>query len=188
LQARGRRFDPGWLHLPVWPVHVEDWQYECCGEPFAIGDRIRWTLVLVQDSEGSRGWPKEMLVDLRVVGRRLSEDERNRQVEVVSTSDGPEIAVHPSAGPDQNLLRGSLIEEHHGGVPDDLRPVEGVVRSLKVVSQQFRRAGRTLTPIAGAVRLGEIERMPTSFVHTPPDDVALQQWHEIGALAELEFD
>ncbi len=28
--------------LRVW---VDGWQVECCGEPFAVGDTVRWTLV-----------------------------------------------------------------------------------------------------------------------------------------------
>ncbi len=26
-------------------VWVDGWQVECCGEPFAVGDTVRWTLV-----------------------------------------------------------------------------------------------------------------------------------------------
>jgi hypothetical protein len=87
---------------------------------------------------------------------------------------------------DDVTVRGSLIEEHHGGVPEDLRPAEGVVRALKVVSQRFRLSGRALTPIPGAVRFREVDRMPNAFTHPDPDEMAREQWLEIGALVELE--
>ena len=31
----------GGVRLTVW---VEDWQHECCGDPFGIGSTVRWTL------------------------------------------------------------------------------------------------------------------------------------------------
>jgi hypothetical protein len=143
--------------------------------------------VLVQDSEGTRGWPEEMVVELRVAGRRRSDSDTHGGGDVVATSEGPEIAVGEEVAGDQGVLRGSLIEEHHGGVPDDLRPIEGVVRGLKVVSQRFRLADRTLTPIPGTVRFREVERMPDRFV-SPSGDTSPEQWREIGALAEIELD
>ncbi|MBW8481929.1 DUF6578 domain-containing protein [Actinomadura parmotrematis] len=30
------------MRLTIW---VDDWQQECCGDPFAIGTRVTWTLV-----------------------------------------------------------------------------------------------------------------------------------------------
>jgi hypothetical protein len=75
--------------MPTWPVHVQDWQHECCGEPFGIGDRVRWTLVLTDESHEGWCWPDEMMVELRVVGRRPAESEDEGAVEVISTSDSP---------------------------------------------------------------------------------------------------
>ena len=43
--------------LRVW---VDGWQVQCCGEPFAVGDTVRWTLVervfddVLTDSRGRR--------------------------------------------------------------------------------------------------------------------------------------
>lgn len=94
----------------------------------------------------------------------------------------------PSVADNDVTVRGSLIEEHHGGVPADLRPAEGVVRRLKVVSQRFRLSGRTLTPIPETVRFREVDRMPAAFTHPHPGETAREQWLEIGALVELEID
>ncbi len=174
--------------MPIWPVYVQDWQYECCGEPFGVGDRVRWTLLLTEDTKGDWGWPEPMLADLGVVGRRFVDSEEEGTTEVVSTWEGPEIALEPSAGRNRDVVRGSLVEDHHGGVPADLRPVEGVVRGLKVVSQRFRLSDRYLTPIPGAVRFRNVERMPDAFAHPHPHDQAREQWMELGALAELDLD
>jgi hypothetical protein len=174
--------------MPIWPVHVESWQYECCGEPFGVGDRVRWTLVLAGQGEQSWGWPDETLVELRVVGRRSGESEAEGTRQVVSTAEGLEVVLGASATDDDDAVRGLLIEEHHGAVPEDMQPVAGVVRELKVVSQRFLLSGRSLTPIPGAVRFRAVERMPDAFAVPHPDDEAPEQWREVGALVELELD
>jgi hypothetical protein len=35
-------------------VYVEDWQMQCCGTPFKIGDSISWTVIEYSDSIGYR--------------------------------------------------------------------------------------------------------------------------------------
>ncbi|MEU2440100.1 DUF6578 domain-containing protein [Streptomyces rubradiris] len=32
-------------------VFYEDWQMECCGRPFAVGDEVAWRLVAVDDGD-----------------------------------------------------------------------------------------------------------------------------------------
>ncbi|MGW4301002.1 DUF6578 domain-containing protein [Streptomyces sp. NPDC004646] len=36
-------------------VFYEDWQMGCCGDPFSVGDRVRWNLVPVKKSEDPGG-------------------------------------------------------------------------------------------------------------------------------------
>jgi hypothetical protein len=74
------------------------------------------------------------------------------------------------------------------GVPEDLRPAEGVVRALKVVSQRFRLSGRALTPIPGAVRFARSIECPTPSRTPTRMKWPREQWLEIGALVELELD
>ncbi|ROO86953.1 hypothetical protein EDD29_4539 [Actinocorallia herbida] len=31
------------MEVDVW---MDDWQMECCGEPFQVGDRVTWTLAM----------------------------------------------------------------------------------------------------------------------------------------------
>jgi hypothetical protein len=49
-------------------------------------------------------------------------------------------------------------------------------------------SGRSLTPIAGAVRFRAVDRMPDFFSSPHPDDQAPEQWSEVGALVDLELD
>jgi hypothetical protein len=101
--------------------------------------------------------------------------------------DGPEVVVGASVANDDVTVRGRRTRNTTVGVPADLRPAEGVVCELKVVSQRFRLSGRTLTAIPGTARFREVDRMPEAFAHDP-DETAREQWLEIGALVELELD
>lgn len=165
--------------MAVLPVFVEDWQHECCGDDFAVGDTVAWRLLLIGDPDGSWGWPDELLSEFHPTGRREFDGG-----EIVTVSGGLQIAVDPSAGAGA-VVRGSLREEHHGGVPEDVRPVEGVVRRLRVVRQQHRRRGREWSPVAGAVELHDVAEMPGSFGGWAPE--GREAWVAIGAVADLEL-
>jgi uncharacterized protein DUF6578 len=43
------------MDLTVW---MSDWELECCGEPFAVGTRVRWTVV-----KPDREWLTSVLGD-----------------------------------------------------------------------------------------------------------------------------
>jgi len=30
--------------MAPWPIFVQDWQIDCCGERFALGSEVSWTL------------------------------------------------------------------------------------------------------------------------------------------------
>jgi hypothetical protein len=165
--------------MPVFPVFVEDWQHECCGEPFGVGDTVAWRLGLGHDPDGMWGWPDEMLVELRPTGRRESGEQY-----IVTLASGLQVAVGRSAVTEGGVVRGTLTEDHHGVVPDEVRPVEGVVRRLRVVRQRKRRHDRSWTPVAGAVELRDVRTMPDAFESFDPE--ARESWTELGALADLE--
>lgn len=74
---------------------MDAWQLQCCGEPFKVGSRIRWTLTADHD--------------LRFLADVL----------------GDEVSA-----------RVTHREDHHGGVPEDTLPVEGVVRSILAVGSR----------------------------------------------------
>jgi hypothetical protein len=91
------------------------------------------------------------------------------------------VAVGRSAVTEGGVVRGTLTEDHHGVVPDEVRPVEGVVRRLRVVRQRKRRHDRSWTPVAGAVELRDVRTMPDAFESFDPE--ARESWTELGALA-----
>jgi hypothetical protein len=49
--------------MDVWPVFLQDWQIECCGSPFSVGDEVAWTLGLYDSVEPL---PDEYFVTLEV--------------------------------------------------------------------------------------------------------------------------
>ena len=122
--------------MTSWPVLVEDWQIGCCGERFAVGDEVAWTLTLHSNAERS-GWPEEMLVELQAKDRRSAFSGTGQAQDILRVA-GTEIAVEEGGG---DTARGALIEEHHAGVPDELLATRGIVRRIRVVSQQLRTTG-----------------------------------------------
>ncbi|MBT2399539.1 DUF6578 domain-containing protein [Streptomyces sp. ISL-100] len=40
--------------MALWRMKYDDWQMECCGEPFSVGDEVRWRLALRGPDEGAR--------------------------------------------------------------------------------------------------------------------------------------
>lgn len=135
--------------MTTWPVLVQHWQIDCCGDRFAIGDEVAWTLALSTDDAGTWGWPEAMLIELQATGRRSALSDTG-QAQMILSVDGVEVAV--DGGVDRPLC-GALIEQHHGGVPAGVLPVSGVVRRIRVVSQKFRSSGnRSWVPVPGVVQ------------------------------------
>ncbi|MFH8565245.1 DUF6578 domain-containing protein [Streptomyces sp. NPDC017988] len=42
--------------MALWKVMYEDWQMECCGEPFAVGDEVAWPLWVDGDRLDDAAW------------------------------------------------------------------------------------------------------------------------------------
>ena len=126
-----------------------------------------------------------MLIELMSTGRRSAQSDEGA-MDIIRTSDGPEVALCPSGDRDAATLRGPLIEDHHGGAPQELSATEGTVLRIRIVSQRFRLVGNRWTPIPGAVRfIREAEQMPRAFAGA--DERTQQAWHDLGALVDLEL-
>jgi hypothetical protein len=143
-------------------VLVDDWQFECCGEPFGIGDEVAWTLELI---DGSR-YPAEFHVTL---SGELFELEREVEPSRVARPDGISralrvgqltVAVAPFGDPP---ISGVLHEDHHDGLPASLPPTRGVVTSIAVRSERFTIEGNTWTPIPRSTTTRKVERTPQGF-------------------------
>ncbi len=60
----------GRVGVPLWPVVVQAWEWECCGEPLAVGDEVAWTLLLREPGD-------EALPFAEVVPDALTPDEHD---------------------------------------------------------------------------------------------------------------
>lgn len=118
---------------------IDSWQYDCGRDPFAVGDRVRWTLqpadleflapplgALLPD------WHADHLPLIRV-------DEPT----VVGRGD---LAVVLAARQPHRV--GLLAEEHHGDIPEGAPATTGTVASIRVV--RWRSDG---LPVPGSAEL-----------------------------------
>ena len=158
------------------------WQIDCCGGRFALGSKVSWTLAF-SPYDDQLGWPDPMVIELEPpFAWSVPDDPATGQC--VTVAPGIEAAILGPALDGQERLRGMLIEEHHGGVPPSLTAVTGAVDRIQVVSQEFRRERDvTWIPVAGTVRLRDVDRVPDEFCWEPP--AGDRQPHEIGVLVDL---
>ena len=156
-----------------WHVFYADWQMECCGTPFSVGDEVSWPLLLMDADERLGGdWDRELS---RIVG----------SVETVRDEDGSVIrtlragppgglgltaALHadtvdesgPEAG-DPIRMAGLLTVERHGG---EWPETTGRVRAIYVVHQEYAELGPgslTREPVPGSRSLEAVKSCPKWF-------------------------
>jgi hypothetical protein len=166
-----------------WPVLVQDWQQECCGRPFSVGDRVSWTLVVMSDA--AETWlPTDAVTSISLTSTR---DVAGKDpLSVVRTGDGVVAAYgeRVSVG-ERVVVRGAFMEEHHGGVPDDLPPTHAVVRRIRLLRQLFRNVrGREWAPVAGAIDARDIDTAPVHFAGFG-DEPQAPQHLETGVLVDI---
>jgi hypothetical protein len=161
----------------TWPIFVEGWQHECCGEPFAVGDRVRWDLALVA------GTPGLEIAEVELGGA---------QVERVDWSDGGRERVDLRLGglhvgwegERGGERRGLLLEDHHAVSGAASTPTEGVVRRIRLVVAHYERSDeRSYRPTGVPARLVDLERAPDGFASALEGD---RPWLEDGLLVDLE--
>ncbi|GHI08186.1 DUF6578 domain-containing protein [Streptomyces cellostaticus] len=144
-------------------VFYEDWQMECCGRTFSVGDEVGWRLVSVDEGEarggcwyGAQAWvenhggPKH-----RTVGRV-------RAIDLVHQ----EYAAH-----------------HDPRAAETADPPPGTV--------VFRATGRKLEPVPGSRTLEPVDSCPRWFdgfeyEEQPPRQVPFRVRRAAGALVTLE--
>lgn len=125
---------------PLVPVWVDSWQYECCGDPFAVGDRVRWTLR-----------PADLEFLAPPLGALLP-DWHADDLPLIRVDDPTVVGRGDLAvvlAPGQPHRVGLLAEEHHGGIPEGAPATTGTVASIRVVRWRSDRL-----PVPGS---GELE-------------------------------
>lgn len=135
---------------PLVPVWMDSWQYECCGDPFAVGDRVRWSLR-----------PADLGFLAPVLGALLpgwhADDLPLIRVDDPTVVGRGDLAVVLAPGQPHRV--GLLAEEHHGEIPEGAPATTGTVASIRVVrwrSEERPPGGRTWHPVPGSAELEDV--------------------------------
>jgi hypothetical protein len=171
--------------MTSWPVLVQHWQIECCGVRFAVGDDVAWQFVF-RPYDKEWDWPERMVVDVvPLVWWEVNDD--GGTVECARLPGGIEVALEGEAVSDHERLRGTLIEEHHGRVPEELAVTTATVRGIRVASQEYRRVGAVgWVPVPATVQLTPVDRVPAFFRDLPTEAGANTRMIDLGVLADIE--
>lgn len=145
--------------MGLWHVFYEDWQMECCGTPFSVGDEVGWPLLL---SNGGLvlggGWHDQLTKVVGPVRDGVLRDEN-----------GLVVAVQGRRARDSDRVVGLLTVETCGA---DLPEVRGRVRAVQVLTQGYVQPldSETWWPVAAERRLRAVERCPKRFADREPVD------------------
>ncbi|MET8689629.1 DUF6578 domain-containing protein [Streptomyces sp. NPDC004732] len=158
--------------MTLWNVMYQDWQMECCGKPFRVGEEMTW----------------QLLVDPAVRGPEWAAELSGIEGPVESAGGGPVVCsggvTVPWQGdggwPPRALLTGLLSVERHGG---KWPPTVGVVRGIQVVGQGFVAD----SAVPGKRRLRAVDACPKWFERVGRATAgAALRWEETGVLVSLE--
>ncbi|KUN05432.1 hypothetical protein AQI95_15995 [Streptomyces yokosukanensis] len=151
-------------------VFYEDWQMECCGTPFAVGDEVVWKLVAV-DGKDARG-----------------------------AYHGAGAWVENHGGPDHGTTgRVRSVDLVHQEYLAHHDPRTAAPRDTAPGKVTLRAAGRALEPVPGAHTLEPVDDCPKWFTayededhedhedgERPPRQVPYRVRRAVGALVTLE--
>lgn len=172
--------------MALWRIMYDDWQMECCGEPFSAGDEVRRRLSprRPEDLTFPDGW-----------------EDSYSELEPVAGGGGPVSgpgATAVRAGPGNGKpagrpgpVVGLLAVQTHGPGPRDVPQTIGTVRSVQVVTEGYaetRAGSRSYEPVAGERWPRPVGTCPEWFGdETRPDRGGRGYRHdETGVLVELE--
>ncbi|MFF7310889.1 DUF6578 domain-containing protein [Streptomyces sp. NPDC008137] len=173
--------------MRLWHVFYEDWQIECCGTVFSVGEEVSWPLLL-QDSDRvlGGGWHDQLTKVAGPVedvgGVRVLREATGLTVALGGDPDSDEDR-RPRPG-DWTRSVGLLSVERHGGRWPEAR---GRVRAVQVLTQAWAESApgsRSYEPVAGERWLRGVERCPKRFTET--DDGRGGRQRESGVIATLE--
>ncbi|MEU0024257.1 DUF6578 domain-containing protein [Streptomyces sp. NPDC006335] len=144
--------------MGLWHVFYADWQMECCGTPFSVGDEVGWPLLFQDAGDVLGGGWRDQLTELvgpveQGAGRVL----RDGSGLVVGV--GETVAASGGSAPLVGLL---TVETHGGRLPE----IRGRVRCVQVVTQEYAETGpgsRTWEPVPGRRSLRSVDACPKWF-------------------------
>jgi hypothetical protein len=163
------------------PVLVAVWQFECCGDPFAVGEEVLWRLSFATDLAQL----DEARTTLHAtVGAELISDAGGTTGSLL-TADGLTAWLRPPQPPGPFEVSGELIEDHHGLVPEEVPRTRGTITRIRAVSLAYTRNGAELTPIPGSQNLRDLPSL-AAWTETAPDTTTGRQ--ESTLLVDLAID
>ncbi|MBT2417435.1 hypothetical protein J7F01_20595 [Streptomyces sp. ISL-22] len=161
--------------MGLWHVFYADWQMECCGTPFSLGDEVSWPLLFQPADDLLGGGRHDRLTEIAGPVEDVPGD--GGAVRVLRAESGLVVALHTYpvevlaeeelgdvvAG-DRLRLTGLLTAEFHGdpGLPE----TRGRVRAIQVLRQGLAEAApgsRTGEPGAGERSLRSVRECPKWF-------------------------
>jgi hypothetical protein len=126
---------------------------ECCGQPFAVGDRVEWTLVVRFEVEPWLPTTTGIELDLQV--EAVGDTTVVRYADLVARVDPDAVNSGPQIV--------ALARDHHGDISDDVPTTAGVVRRIRVASIEYRLENRCYLPVTASAVLRDVAVAPTAF-------------------------
>ena len=171
--------------MPIVPVLVQEWQQTCCGDPFAVGSAVAWTLELRDAAEALL--PEEVAGSVAVRASVYGSGEAvEGRVPTLVRGDGGLVALWraPLRYEGDTRVRGVFVEEHHGELPEDFEPARGVVRRVRALWEQYdvrvENGSRVFRAVpGGAADLREVSAStddPLAGGAHPGDDWLFEGW------------
>ncbi|KUO23072.1 DUF6578 domain-containing protein [Streptomyces dysideae] len=153
--------------MGLWHVFYEDWQMECCGTPFSVGDEVSWPMMIVDaDAVLGGGWHDQLTKVVGVVedwdGVRIVRDKTGLMVALggrdedddEGEADGPRLG-------DPIRRVGLLSVETHGA---EWPEVAGRVRAVQVLTQGYAEGtSAAWEPVPGERWLRAVDECPKWF-------------------------
>jgi hypothetical protein len=174
--------------MGIWPVIVDQWQQDCCGEPFAVGDDVEWPLMVLDHERAAV--PDDLHADLRATVETVETRYGGLALRLV-TPDGVSAAWSGEATDGETVqLRAVLVQERHGGVPDEIPVTHGTVRRIRVMTSVYERRGRVAwVPTGERPELHDLSEIPSDVFSPDPPGPAdpVGTWRaQTGILVDLD--
>jgi uncharacterized protein DUF6578 len=167
------------MHEPVYPVFLDAWQFQCCGNRFDVGHEVAWKLQLKRDSTSSDEFSVTLSGNVFDVYRRAPDAPRTPNSFIIVG--GLSVALPHNEEPP---WKGVLLEDHHGEISPWVPATSGAVVRMFVWGADLRVDQHGASQLPGRYVTREIDRYPDGFSTGTRDGTTIRG-HEEGVLAHL---
>lgn len=134
-------------------VVVDSWEIECCAPPPVVGEQSSWRPLFIPSDDHPFAAEHRWTVVPHVPAARLYRAG-------VTAAWGNAPVAPPEPG--EHVLRGFVYGAAHV-FPEDLPPLTGRVRRVRVISEEFSADAQPLQRMPGSLRTHEVDASPRSF-------------------------